>query len=79
MIGADRRMPHPDAPIHAIAETLIIGAEDLPAEIRKAAPAATTRLRPSWPVWDRPGACQARASYKFQHGKRIPEAPWALN
>jgi NADPH:quinone reductase-like Zn-dependent oxidoreductase len=36
VIGADRRMPHPDAPIHAIAQTLIIGAEDLPAEIRKA-------------------------------------------
>jgi NADPH:quinone reductase len=36
VIGADQRVPHPDAPIHAIAETLIIGAEDLPAEIRKA-------------------------------------------
>ncbi|MFZ1867950.1 MAG: zinc-binding alcohol dehydrogenase family protein [Steroidobacteraceae bacterium] len=36
VIGADLRMPRPDAPIHAIAERLIIGAEDLPAEIRKA-------------------------------------------
>ena len=36
VIGADRRAPHPDAPIHAIAETLIIGAEDLPAEVRAA-------------------------------------------
>jgi NADPH:quinone reductase len=36
VIGADRRAPHPDAPIHDIAERLIIGAEDLPAEIRKA-------------------------------------------
>jgi NADPH:quinone reductase-like Zn-dependent oxidoreductase len=35
VIGADSRLPHPDAPIHAIAEKLIIGAEDLPAEIRK--------------------------------------------
>jgi NADPH:quinone reductase len=36
VIGADRHMPRPDAPINAIAETQIIGAEDLPAEIRKA-------------------------------------------
>jgi NADPH2:quinone reductase len=36
VIGADRRAPHPDAPIHAIAETLIIGAKDLPAEVRVA-------------------------------------------
>lgn len=34
--SADRRAPHPDAPIHAIAEKLIIGAEDLPAEVRAA-------------------------------------------
>jgi hypothetical protein len=33
-LGADRHAPHPDAPIHAIAEKLIIGAEDLPAAIR---------------------------------------------
>jgi NADPH:quinone reductase len=36
VIGADRREPHPDAPIHDIAERLIIGAEDLSAEIRMA-------------------------------------------
>jgi NADPH2:quinone reductase len=36
VIGADQRTPPPDAPIHAIAEKLIIGAEDLPAEIRAA-------------------------------------------
>ena len=36
VIGADRHVPHPDAPIHAIAEKLIIGAEDLPAEVRAA-------------------------------------------
>jgi NADPH:quinone reductase len=35
VIGADRHVPHPDAPIHAIAEALIIGAKDLPAETRK--------------------------------------------
>ena len=34
VIGADRRAPHPDAPIHGIAEKLIPGAEDLPAEVR---------------------------------------------
>jgi NADPH:quinone reductase len=33
IIGADREMPHPDAPIRAIAEQVIIGAQDLPAEI----------------------------------------------
>ena len=36
VIGADHRTPHPDAPIHAIAETQIIGAEDLPAAVRAA-------------------------------------------
>jgi NADPH:quinone reductase-like Zn-dependent oxidoreductase len=36
VVGADRRAPHPDAPIHAIAEKLIVGAEDLPAEVRAA-------------------------------------------
>ena len=36
VIGADRRAPLPDAPINAIAEKLIIGAADLPAEIRAA-------------------------------------------
>ena len=36
VIGADRRMPRADAPVVAIAGTLIIGAEDLPAEVRAA-------------------------------------------
>src|SRR6185436_1480312 len=36
VIGADKHAPHPDAPILAVAEKLIIGAEDLPAEIRAA-------------------------------------------
>ncbi|HTJ02925.1 MAG TPA: zinc-binding alcohol dehydrogenase family protein [Methylovirgula sp.] len=36
VIGADRHKPTPEAPIHAIAETQIIGAEDLPAEVRAA-------------------------------------------
>ncbi|MGO1080037.1 quinone oxidoreductase family protein [Inquilinus sp. CA228] len=36
VIGADRRPPHPAAPVLAIAETLIIGAEDLPAAVHAA-------------------------------------------
>ena len=36
VIGGDRRAPYPDAPIHDIAEKLIIGAEDLPVEVRAA-------------------------------------------
>ena len=36
VIGADNRAPRPDAPIRAIAEKLIIGAEDLSAEVRSA-------------------------------------------
>jgi NADPH2:quinone reductase len=34
VIGSDRHTPHPDAPIHGIAEKLIRGTEDLPAEVR---------------------------------------------
>jgi NADPH:quinone reductase-like Zn-dependent oxidoreductase len=34
VIGANRRAPHPDAPILDIADKLIVGAEDLPAEVR---------------------------------------------
>src|SRR5271157_4306091 len=36
VIGSDVRAPRSDAPIRSIAETLIIGAEDLPAEVRAA-------------------------------------------
>jgi NADPH:quinone reductase-like Zn-dependent oxidoreductase len=36
VIGADTREPRPDAPINAIAEKLMIGAKDLPAEVRAA-------------------------------------------
>jgi NADPH:quinone reductase len=36
VIGVDQRAPHPDAPILGIAEKLILGAQDLPAEIRGA-------------------------------------------
>jgi NADPH:quinone reductase len=36
VIGADRHVPHPDAPINGIAEKLILGAQDLPVEVRAA-------------------------------------------
>jgi NADPH2:quinone reductase len=36
VIGADRHAPHPEAPINRIAEKLILGAKDLPAEVRAA-------------------------------------------
>jgi NADPH:quinone reductase-like Zn-dependent oxidoreductase len=36
VIGFDRQTPRPDAPIQTIAEKLIVGADDLPAEIRAA-------------------------------------------
>ena len=36
VIGADKQAPHPYAPIYAIAERLIVGAQDLPAEVRAA-------------------------------------------
>jgi NADPH2:quinone reductase len=36
VIGADKRAPLLNAPMRAIAETLIVGAEDLPAEVRAA-------------------------------------------
>jgi NADPH:quinone reductase-like Zn-dependent oxidoreductase len=36
VIAADRHAPHPEAPIHRIAEKLILGAKDLPAEVRAA-------------------------------------------
>jgi len=36
VIGAERGAPHPDAPILRIAEKLILGAKDLPAEVRAA-------------------------------------------
>jgi NADPH2:quinone reductase len=34
VIGADRRAPQPDSPIHGTLEKLIIGEEDLPDEVR---------------------------------------------
>jgi NADPH:quinone reductase len=36
VIGTDRHEPHPNAPIRVVADKLIVGAEDLPAEVRAA-------------------------------------------
>ena len=36
VVGVDQRAPPPDAPIHAIAEKMIVGAKELPAEARAA-------------------------------------------
>jgi NADPH:quinone reductase-like Zn-dependent oxidoreductase len=36
VIGVDQHTPHPDAPILGIAEKLILGAKDLPADVRAA-------------------------------------------
>jgi NADPH2:quinone reductase len=57
VIGADKRAPQPDAPIHAIAEKLIIGAEDLPAEVR-----AATRGKGAEVVYDMVGGIMFRTA-----------------
>ncbi len=59
VIGADRRAPLPNAPIRAIAETLIVGAEDLPAEVRAATGA---RARTSSSIWLAASCSAARSS-----------------
>ena len=59
VIGADRRAPRPDAPIHAIAEKLIVGAEDLPAEVR-----AATRGKGADVVLDLVGGVMFRSALK---------------
>jgi NADPH:quinone reductase len=57
VMGADRHTPHPDAPIHAIAEKLIIGVEDLPAEVR-----ATTDGKGADVVFDLVGGVMFRSA-----------------
>lgn len=59
VIGADRRAPRPDAPIYAIAEKLIVGAEDLPAEVR-----AATRGKGADVVLDLVGGVMFRSALK---------------
>jgi NADPH2:quinone reductase len=68
VIGADRHAPHADAPIHAIAEKLIVGADDLPGEIR-----AATGGKGADVVFDLVGGVMFRnaASSLAQHGRLI--------
>jgi NADPH:quinone reductase len=69
VIGADRRAPHPDAPIHAIAEKLIIGAEDLPAEVQ-----AVTDGKGADVVFDLVGGVMFRSALNsLAHGGRLVE------
>jgi NADPH:quinone reductase len=58
VIGADVRAPRPDAPVRAIAEKMIIGAGDLPAEVR----AATTGGRGADVVLDLVGGVMFRSA-----------------
>src|SRR5271166_6363720 len=68
VIGADNRMPRPDAPIEAIAEKLIIGAEDLPAEVR-----AATDGKGADVVLDLVGGVMFRSALKCLalHGRQV--------
>jgi NADPH:quinone reductase len=59
VIGADRRSPAHTAPIVAIAETLIIGAQDLPAEVR-----AATEGKGADVVFDLVGGMMFRSALK---------------
>jgi NADPH:quinone reductase len=69
VIGADRRVPHPDAPIHSIAEKLIISAEDLPAEVR-----AVTHGKGADVVFDLVGGVMFRSALdSLAHGGRLVE------
>jgi NADPH:quinone reductase len=69
VIGADLRAPHPDAPIYAIAEKLIIGAEDLPAEVHTA-----TNGKGAAVVFDLVGGVMFRSALNsLTHGGRLIE------
>jgi NADPH2:quinone reductase len=69
VIGADRRAPHPDAPIHAIAEKLIMDAADLAAEVRVA-----TEGRGADVVFDLVGGVMFRSAVNcLAHGGRLIE------
>lgn len=57
VIASEQHPPHPDAPIRTIAENLIIGADDLPAEIRK-----VTRGRGADVVFDLVGGVMFRSA-----------------
>ena len=57
VIAADRRAPRPDAPVVKIAETMIIDAKDLPAEVR-----AATKGRGADVVFDMVGGVMFRGA-----------------
>ena len=69
VIGADQHVPQPEAPIHSIAETLIIAAEDLPAEVR-----AVTGGRGADVVFDLVGGIMFRSAVdSLAFGGRLVE------
>jgi NADPH:quinone reductase-like Zn-dependent oxidoreductase len=69
VIGSDIRAPRPDAPIYAIAEKVIIGAEDLPAEVR-----AVTDGKGANVVFDLVGGVMFRSAVNsLAHGGRLIE------
>lgn len=69
VIGADRHVPHPDAPIHAIAEKLIVGGNDLPAEVH-----AATNGKGADVVFDLVGGVMFRSALNsLAHGGRLIE------
>jgi len=69
VIGADRRSPRPDAPALAIAEKLIIAAEDLPAEVK-----AATRGKGADVVFDLVGGVMFRSAVNsLARGGRLTE------
>jgi NADPH:quinone reductase len=69
VIGFDRRPPLPDAPIRGIAEKMIIGAKDLPAEAR-----AATGGQGAAVVFDLVGGVMFRdALNSLAHGGRLIE------
>jgi hypothetical protein len=69
VIGVDQRAPLPDAPIHAIAEKMIIGAKDLPAEAH-----AATGGRGADVVFDLVGGVMFRSAVSsLAYGGRLTE------
>lgn len=69
VIAVDRRAPPPEAPIHAIAEKMIIGAKNLPAEAR-----AATRGLGADVVFDLVGGVMFRAAVdSLAYGGRLIE------
>ncbi len=69
IIGLDNREPHPEAPIRAVAETLVVGAPDAAAAIRSA-----TGGRGAHVVFDAVGGVLFRSALgALAHGGRLVE------